>query len=167
MPFLTPSASGEQQVLATFALQQLAQVRTTAYGLSDEQVRATPTVSAFSIGALLRHTGRVAQSWAETILAAPERVEGDDAIPDDTVGEHETAQQVLAEFDDAVAAFRRALEQPIDLSVQVPVPEAPWFEGVDPWERRWALTHLVAEIARHAGHADIIRETIDGHRSMG
>jgi Protein of unknown function (DUF664) len=39
----------------------------------------------------------------------------------------------------------------------------PWFpDDVDAWSVRWILLHLVEEIARHAGHADIIRETIDG-----
>jgi hypothetical protein len=46
----------------------------------------------------------------------------------------------------------------------VPVPrDAPWFpRDVDAWSVRWVLLHLIAETARHAGHADIIREAIDG-----
>ena len=52
----------------------------------------------------------------------------------------------------------------LDLTALVPVPDAsPWWpEGVDGWSVRWVLLHLVQELARHAGHADIIRESIDG-----
>ena len=39
----------------------------------------------------------------------------------------------------------------------------PWFpDDVDAWSVRWVLLHLIEEIARHAGHADIVREAIDG-----
>ncbi len=46
----------------------------------------------------------------------------------------------------------------------VPVPrDAPWFpKDVDAWSVRWVAMHLVEELARHAGHADIVRESIDG-----
>ncbi|EUA20591.1 hypothetical protein I552_6667 [Mycobacterium xenopi 3993] len=51
-----------------------------------------------------------------------------------------------------------------DLDAAVPVPRnVPWFpEDVDAWSVRWVILHVVGELARHAGHADIIRETIDG-----
>ncbi|UJH70152.1 DUF664 domain-containing protein [Ornithinimicrobium sp. INDO-MA30-4] len=53
-----------------------------------------------------------------------------------------------------------------DLSTLVPVPEAPWFPAdLISWEARWCLAHITAEVARHTGHADIIRETIDGKRA--
>lgn len=50
-----------------------------------------------------------------------------------------------------------------DLSAPVPTPPAPWIpKELTHWEVRWGLLHLIGELARHAGHADIIRETIDG-----
>ena len=50
-----------------------------------------------------------------------------------------------------------------DLGQPVPVPEAPWFpKDLVAWSVRWVLLHLIEEIARHAGHADIVRETVDG-----
>ena len=50
------------------------------------------------------------------------------------------------------------------LDQAVPVPKGvPWFPAdVQAWSVRWVLLHLVEETARHAGHADIIREAIDG-----
>jgi len=43
----------------------------------------------------------------------------------------------------------------------------PWIPAGLVWSPRWILLHLIEETARHAGHADIIRETIDGAKSMG
>jgi len=54
-----------------------------------------------------------------------------------------------------------------DLDSSHPLPEAPWFEPGARWSARRVLLHLIAEIAQHAGHADIIRESIDGAKSMG
>jgi hypothetical protein len=63
-----------------------------------------------------------------------------------------------------VAAETETLVAGLDLDQAVPVPKGvPWFpDDVEAWTVRWVLMHLTEEIARHAGHADIIRETIDG-----
>ena len=53
------------------------------------------------------------------------------------------------------------------LDVSHPLPEAPWFEAGASWSARRTLLHVIAETAQHAGHADIIRETIDGAKTMG
>jgi len=160
--FLTDNATGEQDVLATFVLQQLAQLRTTVHGLDDEQVRATPSASAFSLAELLRHPGEVARSYAE-MLAEPgsdgSYTEAWQSLPDQDV----TLEGALEQFDAQVARVREIVTGPLDLSTLVPVPEAPWFPPeLTHWETRWVLAHLVAELARHAGHADIVRESIDG-----
>ena len=48
-----------------------------------------------------------------------------------------------------------------------PLPEAPWYEPGASWSARRVLLHLIAETSQHAGHADIIREAIDGAKTMG
>lgn len=166
MGFLTDNATGEQDVLATFVLQQLAQLRTTAHGLTDEQLRATPSASAFSIAELLHHTGEVARSYIEMIAAAPDGGADYQSAWMASAEDEVTTQQSLAHFDEQVARVREVLSEPLDLSALVPVPEAPWFPAdLTHWERRWILAHLIAELGRHAGHADIVRETIDGRTS--
>ena len=64
---------------------------------------------------------------------------------------------VLAETEEVVTGFP-------DLLRAVPVPKGvPWFpDDIDAWSVRWVLLHLIEETARHAGHADIVRESIDG-----
>ena len=166
MGFLTDNATGEQDVLATFVLQQLAQIRTTVHGLTDEQLHSTPSASAFSLAELLRHTGEVAQSYSEMVAAAP----GDGADYQSawmaSASGSETVEEALAGFDAQVARTREVLTTPMDLSVPVPAPAAPWFPPeLTHWQRRWIFAHLVAELGRHAGHADIVRESVDGKGS--
>nr|WP_284288451.1 DUF664 domain-containing protein [Angustibacter aerolatus] len=54
-----------------------------------------------------------------------------------------------------------------DLDAAQPLPPAPWNPPGATWTARRVFVHLVAEIAQHAGHADILRETLDGRKSMG
>ena len=66
---------------------------------------------------------------------------------------------------DAVArGTSRVIEKIADLGQAVPVPKGvPWFpDDLDAWSVRWVLLHIVTETARHAGHADIVRESVDG-----
>jgi len=54
-----------------------------------------------------------------------------------------------------------------DLNAAHPLPEAPWFPPGTSWSARRVLLHVIAETSQHAGHADIIRETLDGAKTMG
>jgi hypothetical protein len=54
-----------------------------------------------------------------------------------------------------------------DLDASHPLPEAPWFKPGATWSARRVLLHVIAETAQHAGHADIIRESLDGAKTMG
>ncbi len=62
-----------------------------------------------------------------------------------------------------MAAETEAAVADLDLGAPVPVPDKPWFpEGLKAWSVRWVLLHLIEETARHAGHADIVRQSVDG-----
>lgn len=71
----------------------------------------------------------------------------------------ELLDKLRAQNEDTLRIFGEA-----DLGTQVPVPhDVPWFpQDLDFWNVRWVAMHLVEELARHAGHCDIIRESIDG-----
>lgn len=67
----------------------------------------------------------------------------------------------------SVAATTEQILREVDLDASSPLPEAPWFEPGASWSVRRVALHMLAEISQHAGHADIIREAIDGQRTMG
>jgi hypothetical protein len=79
----------------------------------------------------------------------------------------ETLEVLLARYDEVAQRTDELLRTLPDLDVSHPLPEAPWFEAGATRSARRVFTHLVGETAQHAGHADIIREAIDGAKSMG
>src|SRR5581483_1823610 len=69
----------------------------------------------------------------------------------------------LADYEAAAAETEQIIAGIADLGQPVPVPDAPWFpKDVEAWSVRWVLLHLIEETARHAGHADVVRESLDG-----
>ena len=143
-----------------------------AYGLTDEQARSKPSVSALSIGGLIKHAAGVQRGWVERVKAAPEFPPRDERPMEEQVADYEdeyvmrddeTLEQLLdklrAQNEDTLRIFAEA-----DLDTRVPVPhDVPWFpQDLDFWNVRWVALHLVEELTRHAGHGDIIRESIDG-----
>jgi uncharacterized damage-inducible protein DinB len=156
-------------------------LRHTVAGLTDDQARLTPTVSTLSLGGLVKHVASTEQQWARFIVGGPLATPGIDwaavdwANPPPEVQQYadgfrmthdETLAGLLARYQD-VAAATDELVPVIDLDARQPLPAAPWFEPGASWSARRVLMHVVAETAQHAGHADILRETIDGQKSMG
>lgn len=169
MAFLPAQASGERDVLRTFLSQQFGQARSSVYGLTDEQLDLTPSASAFSLSGLLHHLIDVADGWGALLAAAPDRPSEGAGTADDghdrSAQERLTAEVLLTRFDRAAAELDRAVAA-VDLDIHVCRPEGAWFpEELTGWQARWVITHLIAEVARHAGHADIIRESLDGKQS--
>ena len=155
--------------------------RYTVQGLSDEQAASTPTASELCLGGLVKHVTAVEKNWADFVVNGPAAQPDVDwanidwSNPPAVVLEHangfrmldgETLAGLLAAYDE-VAAATDELVATVDLDTRHPLPEAPWFEAGASWSARRAFIHIVAETAQHAGHADIIRETIDGQKSMG
>ena len=152
--------------------------RVTVRGLTDDQARATPTVSALSLGGLIKHVTSVERNWADFVVNGaanqPDWASVDWSNPPPEVVAHqqafvmredETLADILAAYAE-VAAATDELVRTVDLDTAHPLPEAPWAPATT-WTARRAITHIVAETAQHAGHADIIRETIDGQKTMG
>lgn len=173
MAFLTSDVTDEHDGLAVFAQQQVQQVATTLQDLDHEQLTIRPTVSAFTPGGLARHVLGVAIGIAGEICAATAAARGQetttstgraDALRGDDPEEMrpaDTADSLIAELTAAGAEIAAALRD-AELDAPVPVPEAPWFSGEERWTVRWLALHAVEEVARHAGHADILRESLDG-----
>jgi Protein of unknown function (DUF664) len=79
----------------------------------------------------------------------------------------DTLAGVLAEYDRIGQITDDLVRTLPDLDASHPLPEAPWFSPEVHWSARRVLLHIIAETAEHAGHADIIRESLDGQKTMG
>jgi hypothetical protein len=79
----------------------------------------------------------------------------------------ETLAGVLADYESAARRTDEVITSLPDLDAAHPLPEAPWFPPGEQWSARRALLHILTETAQHAGHADIIRESLDGAKTMG
>ncbi len=167
MPGNAPPLTDERELLLAYVNQQRDGIRFAAYGLTDDQARQTPTAGTLSVGGLVKHVAAMEQSWMDTVLQQPSTAsmeESAEQYEDDfTLGQDETLADALRQLD-AVAGRTEGIVRDLDLDHPVPVPKGvPWFpQDVDAWTLRWVLLHLVEEIGRHAGHADIVRESIDG-----
>lgn len=154
-------------------------LRFTVQGLSDDAARTTPTVSELSLGGLVKHVTAVERNWADFVVNGPARQPDWSSIdwsnpPAEVIAhqqgfvmrEDETLAGLLEAYAE-VAAATDELVRTVDLDDAHPLPEAPWNPPGTSWTARRALIHIALETAQHAGHADIIRETIDGQKSMG
>lgn len=171
MPGMPPPADGERQTLIEFLSFNQNAFFSVAYGLTDDQARSTPSVSALSVGALIKHAAGVQRGWAQRAAAAPDSPPPDPRPIEEQMAEysdqyvmhdHETLEGLLADLraanEETLQVFR---DKDLDAPVPVP-PHVPWFpKDVEHWTVRWVALHLIEELARHAGHADIIRESID------
>ncbi|MDN5857577.1 MAG: DinB family protein [Pseudonocardia sp.] len=159
-------------------------LRHTAEGLTDEQANTRSTVSALTIGGLIKHVTDVEKGWAEFATTGrhgdQDGWDSGDAAPGEftpemiaawennfRLVEGETLGSVLAEYETTAAATDELIRSGIELDNRYELPEAPWQPAGVFWSVRRVFLHLIAETSQHAGHADIIRETIDGQKSMG
>ena len=148
-------------------------LRNTVRDLTDEQAATRPTVSELCLGGLIKHVADTERGWADFILdGAPASSGYDEASVDAWLGRFrmapgETLAGILAEYQEVAERTDQLVRDLPDLDVSHPLPEAPWFEPGARWSARRVLLHVIAETSQHAGHADILRETIDGAKSMG
>jgi uncharacterized damage-inducible protein DinB len=163
MPGNVAPVPDERSGLLAFLAQQRYVLRIAAHGLTDEQARATPTASALSVGGLVKHVTAVERQWMGTVRQMP-RGSVDDYVEGFRMGPDQTLAELLDDYERAAAETDAVIASIDDLGQPVPVPKGvPWFpQDVDAWSVRWVLLHLIQETARHAGHADIVRESIDG-----
>jgi hypothetical protein len=139
-------------------------LRIAAYGVTDDQARSTPTPSPLSVGGLIKHASFVERTWMNNVLQRA-NPSGQDAYEENfRLLPNETLPGVIEEYDRAGAETDAVIADISDLGQPVPVPKgSPWYpDDLEAWSVRWVLLHLISETARHAGHADIIREAVDG-----
>jgi uncharacterized damage-inducible protein DinB len=171
-----PSVTGERTDILDFLGKHRYFLRYTAQGLTDEQASTRSTVSALTVGGLIKHVTAVERRWAEFAQngGGEDTAEEIEFTPEVIaqwesqfrLTEGETLADVLAEYE-KVAAATDDLVRTLDLDASYELPAAPWQPPGVFWSVRRVFLHIAAETAQHAGHADIIRESIDGQKSMG
>lgn len=173
--------SGERADLLESLRRHRGFLRHTVRGLTDDQARERTTISVLTLGGLIKHVSGTEQHWLDFVLTGPGEAPDIDwgsvdwsnppaevrAFQDGhRMTPEETLAGLLAAYD-GVAARTDALVAEVDLDARQPLPQAPWFEAGASWSARRVLLHVLAETSQHAGHADIIREALDGQKTMG
>ncbi|GHH91207.1 DinB family protein [Streptomyces capillispiralis] len=171
-----PAPTGERADLLESLAKHRHFLRFTTRDLTDEQAGRRTTASQLCLGGLIKHVTAVERSWARFILDGPS------AMPDFTTMTDadwarradefrmlpgETLTGVLADYAETARRTDELVATLPDLNATHPLPKAPWSEPGARWSARRVLLHIIAETAQHAGHADIIRESLDGAKTMG
>jgi uncharacterized damage-inducible protein DinB len=150
-------------------------LRYTARDVDDEQARQATTVSTLTIGGLIKHVTAVERNWARFIVHGPSVAPDFNAMTEADYAAwadgfrllpSETLSGALADYETAAKQTDELVVTLPDLDASHPLPVAPWYKPGEVWTARRVLLHIVAETAQHAGHADIIRESLDGAKSM-
>ena len=185
----SPAASDAERadLLAALATARSTLINTTR-GLSDEQAGARPTVSELCLGGLIKHAAAAEESWIRFVEVGPsamhqELPEGvtwaDFAagtareIPQWAIDWQDNFRMLpgdtligaLGRYEQVAKQTEQVINAVPDLSATHPLPDAPWYPAGEVRSIRRVLMHLIAETSQHAGHADILRETLDGQKS--
>lgn len=160
-----PLAASERETLIAFLDFYRAALIDKAHGLNDEQLHIALPPSTLTLSRLIGHAALVEYTWFR------ERFDGDpmpepfgsfdwddDRDAEMTLAQTWSSAELIEQFNSAVADSRRRIEAADSLD-QLSVLSN--FEG-EQWNLRWILIHMIEEYARHCGHADFIRESIDG-----
>jgi uncharacterized damage-inducible protein DinB len=159
------STSNEREALAGFLDRQRDALVRKVVGVSDADARRAPTASSLSLLGLLKHAAVWEGRWFQGIVAGRPLPDGwpeqESPIPDEDflVDDADTVEQWVARYEEAATTSRQIVAATeLDRSCARP--------DVIDCNVRSVLLHLIEETARHAGHADLIRETLDGSRGM-
>ena len=170
----TTTLTGERADLLEALATQRHFLRFTVQGLTEEHARQRTTASELTLGGLVKHVAHTEATWADFVVQGPGVMAG----PDDPqqmakwaeefrMGPDETLEGVLAHYEEVARRTDELVRTLPDLDAAHPLPEAPWFEPGATRSARRVFLHIVAETAQHAGHADILRESLDGQKTMG
>ncbi|WP_263248857.1 DinB family protein [Saccharopolyspora rosea] len=161
MPTLVRAATDERDGLLAFLEEQRASLRRAVHGLTDEQAAARPTVSGPCLGGVIKHVTAAERNWVDVLAGRPSPERDWDAefrvLDGETLDGLVEAYRAQARDTESVVSGVADLGAPLDIS-----PLSSLLPEGTVRTPRWVLSHLIQETARHAGHADILRETLDG-----
>ena len=168
----TQALTGERADLLESLARTRYFLRHTTRDLTDEQAAQRTTASELCLGGLIKHVTLTERQWIRFIEVGPSVMAWDQSTAGDWLSAFrmvpgDTLTGLLEEYAKAAAETADLVAGLPDLDAAQPLPEAPWFPPGARWSARRVLLHVIAETAQHAGHADIIRESLDGAKTMG
>ncbi|WP_405617286.1 DinB family protein [Streptomyces sp. NBC_00076] len=160
-----PEAQGDERgALLSFLAEQRGGIRRALLGLTDEQAASRPSASELSLSGLLKHVAEAEQSWVARAKGEPPAIKRDESNWHECfqLSGDETVESQLAHYEKVAAETEAFVRGVPSLDDTFPLPNDPWFPPDERVSMRWLVLCLIRETARHAGHADIIRESLDG-----
>jgi len=161
MPTLVRAVMDEHDCLLAFLAEQRAALRRAGHGLTDEQARATLSASGLCLAGLVKHVAKVEWNWIGTLTGDTRHTDdqdgGFDLADGETLADLLERYRAVAERTESVVIGMGALGQSVPISYLNPLMPPGLVRS-----SRWVLCHVIEETARHAGHADIVRESLDG-----
>jgi uncharacterized damage-inducible protein DinB len=165
-----PQQSGEVDTLLGFLESQRATLDWKCRGLSEEQLRVALHPSAITLGGLLKHLAYVEGYWFTEVVASqptPEPWASAPASVDPdwewTSAGDDSADALHALWSERAERSRRVVRDRLTSGPQQALDDShSAWDGQGRVSLRWVLVHMIEEYARHNGHADLIRESIDG-----
>jgi hypothetical protein len=169
----SPAGDRERTELVAALATQCGFLRQTVRGITDEQAVQRTTPSELCLAGIVKHVTAAWQTWLDFIQhGAPstgttslERM--DEHAKTFMVLPGETVASLLGRLDEVARRTDKLIATIPSLDDSHALPPAPWFEPGARWSARTTLLHILAETAQHCGHADIIREALDGAKTMG
>ena len=169
----TQTATGERADLLASLAKQRHFMRYPTRGLTDEQAAKRTTVSELCLGGLIKHVAVTEQQWARFIVEGPS-VMSFDPRHDGHLGAARSRWPTARPWPACSSSMRRSRARPtswcaacLTWTRRTRCRRRPGSRPASSWSARRVLLHIIAETAQHAGHADIIREALDGAKSMG
>lgn len=167
-----PALTGERADILQILQEQRSTLLITIRGIDDAQARQRTTVSDLTLGGLIKHVANTERQRVNSILERDETAEFDmeSAMEQYYMRDDETLEGLVAEYEAVARATEAVVAGLDDMDLLVPLPTAPWAPERQWWTARRTLLHIIRETAHHSGHADIIRESLDGGnttRQMG
>lgn len=162
MPALARPVVDEGDALLHFLSQQRDAIAAAAFGLTEDEARSTPSASALSIASIIQHVTATERTWIDVMLGLEPQPRPDGDPQRFHLADDVTVADLIADYRRAAAETEEIVLGLDDLELPVMLPTAPWFPPDTVVSARWVLFHLIQETCRHAGHADVVRESIDG-----
>jgi len=132
--------------------------------VSEEDAAKRTTVSELTLGGLLKHVTYAEELWIDFVVEGKKVDDVDRYARSFVPGPDETVAVLLERYEAAAARTDDVIRGLPTLDVAHPLPDAPWYPPDTNWSARQVVIHILAETAQHAGHADILREALDGAR---